>query len=239
MARLIGLVLSIGLADSMNPSTIAPGLYLASGEAPLANLLQFTAAVFAVYLLGGALIVLGPGEAVLALVPHPDATTRYILEVVAGVAMLVASAYLWWRRGRLQNRALPEPKARGRSSALLGATITVVELPTAFPYFAVIAAIVGSGLNVGHQVTLLVFYNLCFVLPLLLIAATVAVAGDRAEQVLNRARDFLQRHWPVLLAGLALVAGTFVTLLGITGLAGAGHGSVARISRRVRHVLSH
>ena len=29
MIRLIGLAVSIGLADSMNPSTIAPGLYLA------------------------------------------------------------------------------------------------------------------------------------------------------------------------------------------------------------------
>ena len=32
MLRLIGMVLSIGFADSMNPSTIAPGIYLAVGE---------------------------------------------------------------------------------------------------------------------------------------------------------------------------------------------------------------
>ena len=34
MLRLIGLVVSIGLADSMNPSTIAPGIYLAMGRRP-------------------------------------------------------------------------------------------------------------------------------------------------------------------------------------------------------------
>ena len=32
MLRLIGLVVSIGLADSLNPTTLAPALYLASGE---------------------------------------------------------------------------------------------------------------------------------------------------------------------------------------------------------------
>ena len=35
MLRLIGLAVSIGLADSMNPSTIAPALYLAIGRSPV------------------------------------------------------------------------------------------------------------------------------------------------------------------------------------------------------------
>jgi len=34
MFQLIGLVVSIGLADALNPATVAPGLYLASGEHP-------------------------------------------------------------------------------------------------------------------------------------------------------------------------------------------------------------
>jgi len=238
MLRVLGLVVSIGLADSMNPSTIAPALYLAAGDAPVRNLVEFTFAVFAVFLLGGALIVLGPGEALLALVPHPSATTRYILETVAGVAMLVAAAYLWQGRKRLGHRHQSGPPKESRSSALLGAAIAGIELPTAFPYFAVIAAIVGSGLGLGQRVLLLVIYNVCFVLPLLVILGIVAVAGDRATEILGRGRRFLERRWPVLLASLALVAGVFVTLLGVTGLAGAGHGTVGRVSRRVRHVLS-
>jgi cytochrome c biogenesis protein CcdA len=239
MLRVLGLVLSIGLADSMNPSTIAPALYLAAGEAPLRELIKFTLGVAAVYLTGGALIVLGPGEAVLSLVPHPDATTRYILELVAGIAMLAAAAYLWLRRERLGKHHRSGTPKQGRSSVLLGVTISVVEFPTAFPYFAAIAAIIGSGLGLWHQLVLLVIYNACFLLPLVLIILTVAIAGDRAARILGRAREFLSRHWPVLLAGLALVAGVFVTLLGITGLISGGHGTVARVSKRLRNVLSH
>jgi cytochrome c biogenesis protein CcdA len=236
MLRVLGLVVSIGLADSMNPSTIAPALYLATGPAPVRNLLQFIGAVFAVCLLGGALIVLGPGEALLSLVPHPSATTRYILETVAGVAMLVAAAYLWRRRKRLgHHHHQSGPPKQNRSSALL---IAAIELPSAFPYFAAIAAIVGSGLSLGQRILLLVIYNVCFVLPLLVILGIVAVAGDRASQILGRAREFLERRWPVLLAVLALVAGVFVTLLGVTGLTSAAHGTVGRVSRRVRHIIS-
>jgi hypothetical protein len=58
-------------------------------------------------------------------------------------------------------------------------------------------------------------------------------AGDRADQMLADGRDFLQRHWPAVLAGLALVAGLFVVTLGLTGLA-ANH---SRLARRIHQTL--
>jgi cytochrome c biogenesis protein CcdA len=239
MLRLLGLIVSIGLADSLNPSTIGPALFLAAGERPRSSLLQFTLGVFAVYFIGGAAIALGPGQALLAVVPHPGHTARYIAETVAGTVMLIAAAVLWLNRTRFAQRELPSPPSEGRSSLFLGVTITAIELPTAFPYFAAIAAIVGSGFDPLRQLILILLYNVCFVLPLVLVAVTLAVAGDRAENVLSAARNLLHRHWPTLLASLALLAGVFVTVLGVTGLASAGHGRLARLSRQLRRVVHH
>jgi cytochrome c biogenesis protein CcdA len=132
--------------------------------------------------------------------------------------MLIGAAYLWRRRAQLCERELPLPNTEGKSSAILGATITAVELPTAFPYFAVIAAIVGSGLDPARQLGLLLLFNICFVAPLLGIISVLTFIPSHAEQVLGGARDWLQRHWPQLLAGLLLIAGVFVTALGVTGL---------------------
>lgn len=238
MLSLIGLAVSIGLADSMNPSTIAPGLYLAMGRNPRMPLIQFTLAVFAVNLVGGAIIALGPGQALLALVPKPDATARYILETVAGVVMLVGAGLLWARRGKLAQKELPTPRAEGRSGFLLGLTISAVELPTAFPYFAVIAAAVGSGLGPIQQLIVLALYNVAFVLPLILMIAVLQVAPDRAGRILTRFRDLLQRYWPIVLATLALLAGVFVTVLGVTGLTGRSHGRVGGVSRSLRRAIS-
>jgi len=238
MLRLIGLVVSIGLADSLNPTTIAPALYLATGEHPRARLIQFTLGVLAVYFLGGALIALGPGQLLLSLVPKPDAEDRHVIEIVVGAAMLVASALLWRKRESLTKRRMPAPSAEGKSSAILGATITAVELPTAFPYFAAIAAIVGSGLDPVRQLILLLLFNVCFVAPLLVMVGTLTLAGDRAIQLLSRGREFLERRWPVVLSALLLVAGVFVVLLGVTGFAGRGRGRFGRIMRRV-HVFIH
>jgi cytochrome c biogenesis protein CcdA len=237
MLRLIGLVVSIGFADSLNPSTIAPALYLAAGNRARSQVTQFTAGVFAVYFLGGLIICLGPGQLLLSLVPHPSRHLSYVLEIVAGVAMLSASAFLWGYRKHLAHRETPEIKADGKSSAILGATITAVELPTAFPYFAAIAAIVGSGFGVVRQVMLLLLFNLCFIAPLLAIAAILAFAGDNAQRWLSTGRQKLEDNWPTVLAVLALAAGLFVTALGVTGLASLHHGRLSTVARRFRRFL--
>ena len=221
MLRLIGIVISIGLADSLNPTTIAPALYMAEGERAVGRVVEFTIGVFAVYLLGGLFIALGPGELILDLVPRPSHAARHIIEIIAGVGMLVVAALLWAKRNELATREPQSITADKRSSAILGATITAVELPTAFPYFAAIAAIVGSGYGVTRQITLIVLFNVCFILPLVAIAAVLAVAGDSAVELLSRARDGLRANWPKVLAIVGLLAGLLVILLGVTGLLGS------------------
>ena len=235
--RLLGLVISIGIADSLNPTTIAPCLYLASGRHPRRQVAEFTFAVFAVYLVGGLAIALGPGQLLLSLVPRPGRHLGYLLEIVAGAAMLAAAAFLWGYRARLAQAPPPQVPPGRKSSAILGATITAVELPTAFPYFAAIAAVVGANVGITRTVVLLVVFNLFFIGPLLGILAVLTFAGPNAQLLLNRGRRTLESHWPAVLASLALAAGLFVTLLGVTGIAAAHHNDFGTFSRRLRHVL--
>jgi len=237
MIRLLGLVISIGLADSLNPTTIAPALYLAAGDHARRQVAQFTLAVFGVYLVGGLAIALGPGELLLAIVPRPGRHLGYVLEILAGVAMLTASALLWGYRHRLSETRAPEINTRGRSSAILGATITAVELPTAFPYFAAIAAVVAADVGITRTIFLLVVFNVCFIAPLLAIMGVLTFAGPDAQLVLTRGREWLEARWPTVLAVLALVAGVIVTLLGVTGLAIGHHNDFGTFSRKFRKAL--
>jgi cytochrome c biogenesis protein CcdA len=233
----MGIAISIGLADSLNPSTIAPALYLATGEHARERVTQFTLAVFLVYLFGGLAIALGPGQLLLSLVPHPRHVAAHLIETGVGVALIAGGLVLWRHRHTLSQRDTSRFETRGKSGWVLGATITAVELPTAFPYFAAIAAIVGSGAGIIRQVMLLVLFNVCFVLPLVGIVITLMFAGARAQQLLGAGRAFLQRHWPTVLAGLVLAAGAFVVLLGTTGFASGIHGRVGHIARRFRRII--
>jgi cytochrome c biogenesis protein CcdA len=235
--RLIGIVVSIGLADSLNPSTIAPALYLATGDRARRRVAEFTIGVFLVYFIGGLAIALGPGQLILSLVPRPSHRVTHLIEIGVGVAMIGAAALLWRHRTDLARRDPPALDPNSKSTVLLGATITVVELPTAFPYFAAIAAIVAADVHPLKAILLILLFNACFLLPLLAIVATLTFAGDRAQRMLASGRDFLQQRWPVVLAGLALVAGAFVVFLGATGIASNSHGHLGRFIRRLRGVL--
>src|SRR5581483_2032460 len=212
------LVLSIGVADSINPSTVAPALYLALDRDGVRRLAGFTAGVFGVYFAGGVVLTLGP----LSAVPDPGATVKHLIELGLGAGTLVFAAGLWLTRAHVARRLAREERRIRRSSFLLGATIMAVELPTAFPYFAAITAIVASGRGRATEVLLLVLFNVAFVAPLVAVLAMRAAAGTRGEVRLERVRLLLDGHAPVLLPALALAIAAALLLVGGIGLASEG-----------------
>ena len=220
MLRLAGIVLGVGLADSLNPSTVGPGLYLATAPRPVARVALFTLGVFAVNLAAGIALALGPGMLLVHVVPSPDRTVRHALELAAGLVLLAIAVGLWAARRRLTRHELPMRRGGGRSALALGASIAAVELPTAAPYLDVVAAIVAARPSVPQTIALLALFCGAFVAPLLAILVVLAVAGDRAAPVLARGGAWLEHRWPVVLAALLLLVGGGLTAAGASGLLG-------------------
>jgi len=218
MLRLAGVVISVGLADSLNPSTVGPALYLATGQKRVARVLLFTVGVFTVNLAAGIVLTVGPGRLLVGLIPHPQRTVKHVIELVAGFVVLAVAATLWRARHRMARRELPMRSGAGGSALIAGASLAAVELPTAVPYFAVIAAIAASSADVPETIGLVALYCLAFVLPLLAIIVTLLVAGERADPFLEKGADWLQRQWPAVLAALLLVVGGALVLAGGAGL---------------------
>lgn len=213
----LAVALLIALGDSVNLSTVVPALYLATGKRAVATVGGFLFGLLAVNLLAGLVIMLGPGQLLLSLVPKPAPLAKHILELVVGAVLVALAVMAWFRRGTLARHQLPGVD-RGGSSVALGAGIGAVELPTAVPYFAGIAVIVDSGSGVGGQVAMLALYNAVFVAPIVAILLTLAVAGDRATRPLHRVNDWLQGNWPAVLGGLGSIVGAVIFALGLAGL---------------------
>jgi hypothetical protein len=214
MTHLLAIVVGIGVVDSANPSTVAPALYLAGGARGARALAAFVTGVFVTNLVAGAIVALGPGQAILAAVPHPGEHARHLVEAAAGGATLTLGVVLWAGRKKVAAHLLANVERFDRSALLVGAGIMLVEFPTAIPYFAVIATVVGSGRSVPTQVTLLTIFNVCFILPVVALLAYRIVAGRQAVAKLVRIRGRIDR----LLASLAPV------LVGVVGLALLGVG---------------
>ncbi len=217
MTHLLALVLVIGIVDSANPSTIAPALYFAAGKEAHTSLVGFIVGVFVTNLAAGALLAIGPGQALMAIVPRPGDETRHLIELCAGVVTLALAAGLWLSRSRLSGHVTNLTERIDGSSLLVGAGIVVVELPTALPYFAVIATLVGSGRALGTQIALLAIFNAAFSAPLVAILAARTFAGERALDWLERIRATLDRK-------LARLIPAFVLVIAVALLAIGGHG---------------
>lgn len=218
MLALLGVVISVALADSINPSTVGPTLYLASGHDAGRSLLGFIAGVFAVSAAAGVVLVVGPGHALLAHRPSPH--TEHLVEVWAGIVLVALAVALWLARRRVARRVVRNERVIQRTSILVGAGIMAVELPTALPYFAVIAAVAGSGRAVTTQVGLILLFNLVFVSPLLAVLAIRQLAGTRGMNWLAATRERLERHAELLVPALVLLVAAILLAIGTLGLAG-------------------
>ncbi|HYB29095.1 MAG TPA: GAP family protein [Solirubrobacteraceae bacterium] len=220
MFKLSVAVVAIALPDCINPSLIGGELFVATGRRPRRRTAAFTLGAWAVTFTFGLALALGLGDLILALVPKPSAPVKYGLVAGAGLVLVISGAVLWVRR-----RALVSGKAahdRGEPhepAALIGAGIAGFELLTAFPYFAAIALIAGSGVSNAGKLWLLLLYCLVYTLPLIAIVVTIALAGERGERILGRIGDWMLAHWPAVVAPLTAVFGLAVLAFGIVQLA--------------------
>lgn len=219
MLGLTLLVASIGVADSINPSTVAPALWLASG--PRARGVGFFAlGVFAVYLTGGLVLVFGPGPSLIAALRHVRGPAEHALEATVGAALLGFALVLWRSCSRHRTQGEPRPRrSPTRASAFaLGAGITAVELPTAFMYFGAISAILAARLQAPAAISLLITYNVLFVAPLIMFLALRRLAGRRGERWIAAAEIKLRTVGQLALALVAGLAGSILLAIGLAGL---------------------
>lgn len=218
MKALVLLVLGIALVDGLNPSTIAPALVLAVRQRGVLLVALFTLGVFVPSLAAGVLVVIGPGRALLDLVPHIGPDAKHLIEIGAAVALGLLAWILWTQRGRVAGGMSREPPGGGRGAAGLGAGIILAELPTAVPYFAALAAIVGSSATLAARLALVALFNVAFVLPLLAILAVRMLAGPRSERLLELTRGALDSYLGVVLPFAVALLAAALLIVGVIGI---------------------
>src|SRR5947209_18874695 len=107
MPTLTLLVASIAVADSINPSTLLPALWMVS--ASRSHLGSFTLGVFVVYLAGGLVLVFGPGPALMSAMHDIGATGEHSVQGAGGGALLALVGGVSGSRGSQGLRALAQP----------------------------------------------------------------------------------------------------------------------------------
>jgi hypothetical protein len=203
---LVGL-LALALVDSINPSAIVVTLYLLSAGRGPAQIVVYVAAIFVTYLTLGVLMMSGIDALLPSLGTMGSGRLGFVVQGLIGLALLfyairAPTTATWAPR--------VEPSASSYTAlALLGVTVTAMELPTAVPYFGAIALLTTADLPMSQWLPLLVLYNVIFVLPPVLLLVGHIVFGKRLDARYADIRERLQ-------------AGARETMLWIFGLVGGG-----------------
>jgi hypothetical protein len=199
--------LALALVDSINPSAIVVTLYLLSRGRVPAQVVVYVAAIFLTYLTLGAMMLLGFDALLPSLATMGSGRFGLIVQGVIGLAMLL---YGILAPTTATSASRVEPSASTFAAlALLGVTVTTMELPTAVPYFGAIALLTTADLPTARWLPLLLLYNAIFVLPPVLLLVCHIVFGSRLDARYADLRERLQ-------------AGARETLLWIFGLVGGG-----------------
>jgi cytochrome c biogenesis protein CcdA len=198
-------LLALAVVDSINPSAIVVTLYLLTRDRAAPQAAVYIAAIFVTYFALGAAMMSGVAALLPSLTTFGDARIGLIAEGIIGLGMLTYAF-------KAPSTAGAAPAAAPRQStyaglALLGLTVTIMELPTAVPYFAAIALLTSAGLSAGGWLPLLLLYNAIFVLPPVLLTAAHVVSGRGMEARFATLRTRLQ-------------AGARETMVWIFGLVG-------------------
>jgi cytochrome c biogenesis protein CcdA len=218
MLVLLVLVVSVAAVDSLNPSTLGPALLFAVGKSARRQVATFTLGVFCTSTASGLVLVFGPGRALLSFASKPSPHTVHLVEVATGAALLAVAAGLWVARERVARKLRKQQEQAGRSAFLLGAGIVAAELPTAFPYLGALTATVEAHRGAAAEIGVVLLYNLCFVLPLLVLLAGVVAGGTRGAQLARAARRAIEQYGAVVVPLALATIGAVILALGLTGV---------------------
>jgi len=203
MLELLLTLTSISLLDSLSavPIALIPLAIILNGRTPLKGSIGFISGGFIVYFIFGIFILMGldtlideyAGSFISYIKSEPDCV-ELVIQIFIGFLMI----YFAWQFSRKapQNRNIKsyDSDITPVQAFTLSASINIIGMWGALPYFAAMAQILKADLETTSMLWILAYYNFVFALPLIGFIILRVLMGDRATLVLTIMTDFFT-HW--------------------------------------------
>jgi hypothetical protein len=167
--------------DSINPSAIVVTLYLLSRSEASVQVGVYITTIFLTYFTVGLMMILGIDTFLPSIGTLLHSPLGLAGQGLVGLMLLVYG--LTASVDRATMTPVTPPSARTYAAlALLGVTVTAMELPTALPYAAAIAVITSADLPIQQWAPLLGLYNAIFVMPPILLLVGHLLFGRQLRE---------------------------------------------------------
>ena len=203
MLELLLTLTTISLLDSMSavPLALIPLAIILNSRTPVMGSFSFISGGFIVYFIFGIFILLGldtlidkyADKFIHYMKSEPDCV-ELVIQILIGFIMIYFACQ-FSRKAPQQNRTKSyDSDITPAQAFVLSASINIIGMWGALPYFAAMAQILKADLETSSMIWILIYYNLVFALPLIGFIVLRILMGDRATVILNKVTDFFS-HW--------------------------------------------
>lgn len=209
MFELFPIILPILFTDIINPVLLAAVIFSLGSGKPFLNSIFILLGWFSLYFAAGIAIALGL-DAVIDLLANPR-PIDFVIEIVIG-------SLLCWLGLSIVFRKKPKQKAPQYDDAStlsplkafwIGALINIIGLPFALPYLAVLDQILKADLAWIPSLTVLLIYNLLYILPFSILLLIRILYRERSDAIFKKINSVIESIADVLMPFI---------LIGIGGL---------------------
>lgn len=209
MFDLLPIIVPILITDVINPVLLAAVIFSLGSRKPFVNSISILLGWFSLYFAAGIVIALGL-NAVIDLLANPR-PIDFVIEIVIGTLLCWLGLSLIFKKKPKQKEPQYDDIATLSpfKAFWMGALINIIGLPFALPYFAVIDQILKADLNWIPSLTVLLIYNLLYILPFSLLLLIRILYRERSDAILSKLNSVMERIADVLMP---------IILIGIGGL---------------------
>ncbi len=211
MLELLAYLVPIVIVDTVNPVLAAAVIFALGTRRPYRAASWVLFGWFAVYFLAGIGLAVGLERITRAL-----ANPR---QIDFAIQTPIALAMIWFAYTSARDSEQPKankhvPRAGGSnhtlgafSGILLGATINLVGLPFALPYFAAIDQVLKTDLSASEAAWVLALYNLVYILPFAALMLLRFIYRDQADALFERINVWMEKSGAVIMPAVLFLIG--------------------------------
>jgi threonine/homoserine/homoserine lactone efflux protein len=199
MSDLLPIIFPLLLTDLINPVLLAAVVFSLGSNKPFLNSIFVLLGWFVLYFVSGIALAIGL-DAIIELITNPK-PIDFVIEIIIGLLLSWLGLSIIFKKKPKQKEpqyddaaTLTPIKAFG-----MGAIINIIGLLFALPYFAVIDQILKADLAWIPSLTVLLIYNLLYILPFASLLLVRILYRERSEVIFSKINSVMERIADVLM----------------------------------------
>jgi len=216
MIEFIGFLIVMGLLDSLNPFSIGVQIVILPVVKKISHVIYYIVGIFVTYFIGGVAIFAGIDTLLkqwFVDINFSEWPFPYI-GLILGTGLLVFAIFKIFKSNGI--KANPkEFSVHPVALLFLGVSGTAMDLPTGFPYLAVLAKGIEIQFAVLQIAPLLALYCFIYVLPLIIIQLSYGALHEKISPALHGIKIWLERANRFIIIILSTITSLFLIITSI------------------------